>query len=484
MKRLLLSVCMVVFLRDAPVRADIVEYMIPNSDLIVILQGRASVNPGRTVSFRHPKFGKLVFDLKDIQIHKAPSTRSQVQRAIGKAVVSKDADQIMNAARVALKRGMLTQYYEAVGEVLKLDPNHPDAVRVIELKKQIDRPIGDSSKEEAELRAIVRDPAMKVAMTDHFILLHDTSDQPGPNRKVPRATERLELLEQVYESFLQKFYSQGVELEIPKERLKVVLFHEHDDYLRFAKKMSPRLSSTAGFWNTKLNVSVFFDQGTHASFQPLKQLAKELGRARSRALKTRGPGARDIVRMADTFALLTEVAQENSDIEVVSHELTHQMAGNTGLLPRNVHIPSWVHEGLASYFESPKDASWSGIGAVNRERLRWYRALEKDTEHSNIDFIVGDQIFDYAASHGAKLHGYGQAWALTHFLIEDHFVTFMTFYRKLGELPPDVPFSPDVLTSVFNHIFGDDRDQLDSQWRRYMRGLKTDLQRVLADSND
>ena len=41
--------------------------------------------------------------------------------------------------------------------------------------------------------------------------------------------------------------------------------------------------------------------------------------------------------------MLVEIERENSDIEVVSHETTHQMAGNTGLLPRNVLIPSWTH---------------------------------------------------------------------------------------------------------------------------------------------
>ena len=101
------------------------------------------------------------------------------------------------------------------------------------------------------------------------------------------------------------------------------------------------------------------------------------------------------------------------------------MAGNTGLLPRHVRIPSWVHEGLATYFETPNGAMWSGIGAVNESRLSLYRALERDREHSNIGFIVGDQIFDYAGSLGAKLHGYGQAWALTHFLMEKHFDKFI-----------------------------------------------------------
>src|SRR6202008_2671028 len=106
--------------------------------------------------------------------------------------------------------------------------------------------------------------------------------------------------------------------------------------------------------------------------------------------------AKENVQLADTLTMLIEVERENHDIEVVSHEATHQMAGNTGLLPRHVQIPSWVHEGLATYFESPREAAWSGVGAVNESRLRRYRGMERDKEHSNIQFITGDQIFDYA----------------------------------------------------------------------------------------
>ena len=110
----------------------------------------------------------------------------------------------------------------------------------------------------------------------------------------------------------------------------------------------------------------------------------------------------ELIRFARTLELLTQVAEEASDIEVVSHETTHQLAGSTGLLPRDVRVPQSAHEGLAAYFESPNDAAWAGIGAVNEERLGWYRALASDREHSNIDFTVSDQIFDYANSPAAK----------------------------------------------------------------------------------
>ena len=90
---------------------------------------------------------------------------------------------------------------------------------------------------------------------------------------------------------------------------------------------------------------------------------------------------------------MIDLERENSDIEVVSHETTHQMAGNTGLLPRHVQVPRWVHEGLATYFETPNGASWGAIGAVNDSRLKLYRVLASD-ENAASAASMDAQAFD------------------------------------------------------------------------------------------
>lgn len=471
--------------------ADIVRYRIPGIAKVVTLQGKATVNQGATVSYRHPKLGTLYFDLKDTEIHRVPTTESVFQRKLRSA--TGDADKLMDVARWCLRNGLLRQHYEAVVKALEADPQHPDAVRVRTLKRRIEKPIGDSSQQEKEMRALVQRPDMKVRQSKHFILMYDTSDEPAEGQKLSRAELRLQLLELVYESFLLRFYAHGVDLDIPTERLKVVLFAEHQDYLLFATKLSPTLQSTAGFWDGQKNTSVFFDQGTTDSFKVLVALSDRLQKMKNDAKKKKRSerpmfkvGERimplkDLARMADTLQLLVRIERENLDIEVVSHEATHQMAGNTGLFPREVLVPTWVHEGLATYFETPSDAAWSGIGAVNKDRLALYRVLERDRVHSNIDFIVGDQIFDTAATLEGTLHGYGQAWALTHFLMERHFKEFMTFYRRIGEMPPDLLISPEVLTEIFYDQFSSGKRGLDGEWRAYMRTLKTDLELKLED---
>jgi hypothetical protein len=328
------------------------------------------------------------------------------------------------------------------------------------------------------MRKLVPFPNMKFKLSRHFRLYHDTPDKPEEGKKKTRSDERIELLERVYEAFFFKFYSQGVDLEIPKDHLKVVLFNDHKSYLAFATRLGPQMASTAGFYEHTTNTAVFFDQGSHAEFDSLKKLDQVL---QDLAKNASGPNKGDLVNSAKSIRLLVYLMRESEDVSVVSHEATHQLAANTGLLPRHVMIPSWVHEGLATYFEAPSDASWAGFGAVNAQRLKFYNVFANVSQVSSIDFIVGDQVFDYAASHGAVLNGYAQAWALTHFLMERHFDRFMQFYKKLGDMPPDVHLSAEVLNKIFDDVFKEKRANLQAEWKAYMAGLKTDKEKVLGD---
>ena len=484
-----IAVLTIVWLVPAIAAADIVLYRVPGISRVVVLEGKTTVNPGGSVTYTHPRFGKLYFDLQDTRIHAVPTTEAVFTRRFQAA--QGNADQLLEVARWALGRGQLDRFYQAVAKALEVDPQHAEANHIRELKQRINAPLGDSAQQEQELRRVVRNPAMKIETSPHFIMLHDTPDAPVPGQKLSRAKERLRLLEQVYEGFLLRFYAGGVDLEIPQERLKVVLFNEHRDFRQFAESLSPSLQSASGFWDSSTNIVFFFDHGTTEDFRLLQSISDELQKLTAQGaklkqserpfykLKDRVFPLKDLARMANTLALLVQIDRENNDISVVTHEAAHQLAGNTGLLPRDIIIPTWAHEGLATYFEAPKDAAWSGIGAVNEERLDTYRQLERSQVRATIDFTITDRIFDTAAELEHTLHGYGQAWALTHFLMERHFDKLMAYYRRLGEMPPHVMLNPEVLTGLFNEIFGEDRAPLELEWRNYMRSLRTDLQIAL-----
>jgi Protein of unknown function (DUF1570) len=471
-------VALLVLYMALPARADVLFYTLPGkSGLTVALQGDTGVNPGGTVTYTHPKFGKIHFDRASVDIRKVPTVQSQFTKQLNKA--GTNAEACMAAAQWALRHGMLRQFHMAVDKTLAADPRNVRALLVRNLQNKMNVELGDSSAEISDMRKLIGRTDMKVLQSKHFILMHDTPDKAGGKS---RADDRLQLLETVYECFLLRFYAYGVQLEIPQRRLKVVLFNDYQQYLAFATKLSPSLASASGFWSPDDNTAIFFDHGTNEEFKELATLSKLMQQRKAEAIRERDEKTADTVRLADTLSLLVEIERENSDIEVVSHEITHQMAGNTGLLPRHVRVPSWVHEGLATYFETPNGASWGGIGAVNQSRLEWYRLLAPDRVHSNLDFIIGDQIFDFAKTNIGQVAGYGQAWALTHFLMEKHFDRFLTFYRRLGEMPPDLVLSAEVVNALFDECFvGIPRRTLDAEWRTYMAGLRTDIELVMSE---
>jgi hypothetical protein len=484
-------------LRFAWLMSFAVLCMVPPSlhaDIVVVkmgeqyftMEGKISDPKQAIVTVTHEKFRKGL-DGKDLKLNLkyrkrdeplsieemiiVPTRKQQYQKQLNEAQKG-GVEERLKLAAWTIKSGMVQEFYNAIEMVQQADADNEIAKRVLELKAKINVPIADSSAEQKYMSDKLP-PGMKFKTSNHYIIGYDTPDA--------KAQERLDLVERVYETFMMFFAFKGRVLEPPPYRLMVTLFNEHKQYLDFSTRLDPNLNMAAGYWSPDSNLAVFFAQGTYPALKELReqgdrldQIKKDLER---QAVKDRG----DIVRLSDTIKLLILVAVENQDLEVVTHEATHQIAGNCGLFPRRIRIPKFAQEGLAAFFESPNDATWSGVGAINKLRLQFYRALAdrfNDREHSNIDFVISDQIYTRAANHGSVLHAYGQSWALTHFLMDKHFDELQQFWKNLARLPADMIISESDLVRCFDDAFGKERDKLDMEWRRHMDGLKTDFDKL------
>lgn len=455
--------------RDA--RADFVLYRLPGTKLVVILEGRTKVLANRILEYTHPAFGSIALSLDDASIVKAPTRQEEFKRLLNKANKSKAIEDYLEAASQAIKRGLLKEFYDCCSLAYKIDPTNATVKRLIDARKRIKQPLGDSSEVEKNLREATNLPKLKVEVSAHYVLLHDTSDAKV-NRKT-RSQTRLELLELVYESYFMKFALDGIVLEPPKEHMMVLLFAEENTFHRYATLLSPELKMAAGFWSPKDNISVFYDQGTTPSMKLLTALAQDLQKTK---LKLRGTAvSQEIAHLANTFELLSKVAREESDVEVVSHEATHQLAGNSGLLSRGKIGARWAHEGLASYFETPAGAGWGGIGAVNDSRLSDYRIVSRDPKRNSIELVISDQLFYQARDQGEAVEAYGQAWGLTYFLMETRFDKLIAYYERCSQFENEL--SPEKRVSVFIEIFGDLRS-IEREYHLFMTTLKTDVDRI------
>jgi len=484
MRCLVAALCLLFALAPSAARADIVFYV--RGGLVFQFEGEAKVDSGRTVTFRHPQFGTFYFGFDDVQIYKAESARSIATKKLKKA--KDDADACIEAARWCLHHGFLDQFYAAASAAWRLKHDHPTVQRLAHLKRRMDAPLPIEKSQEAEMLKYIRTTKnMEFLRSKHFLLMHNT--KPSDNKRLKKvrkkqlapAEQRLELLEKVYESFLIKFYLEGLEVELPKEPLKVVLFAERDDFEAYCEATDSGRKKAAGLYDKRSNIAVFYDQGTSEGYKGLDEVQTQYSEAARMAILQRSPVAKGLVRFSKSLDLVIELAKLNQDIEVVSHECTHQMAANTNLMPNESGTPVWVAEGIATYFESPREAAWAGIGTVNEERLKLYRAMADDEEHCNVEFIASDDIFMRAGSDASVLHAYGQSWALPHFLMAHHFDELVKFYKLLAarKIKMGKAFPPKENVAVFKKAFGDNLSVLNAQWRRYMKSLKTDVERII-----
>jgi hypothetical protein len=379
---------------------------LPAANLRISLQGDATVQ-GRLISYRHPSLKDSIsfsMDVDPIEVIEAPTLLQQLNRRVGQA--GKDPAAMMGAAMWGLKKGLLRDFYLTIDKILEIDPKYEPALRVLELKKKFEEPLPDNPAAETELQRLVDRPGMRVVAGKHYLMLTDTPSKAETGRRRNRADERLALLEQTYETFLLFFAANGVDgLEIPKERLKVVLFNEYRDFHDFKNAVNPPTSGQSGFWDAGHNVCVFHDGAAGEEAAALENIHKRIKDVAEQARRQRGDP--NFIRFAKAIELLVEVSKDNANVRAVTRDATLQLAGSTGLLPRQVMVPQWVREGLAMYFESPIDAAWSGVGSVSDKRLASERA------GMPLDQIIGDQAAAMPLPPGVHSREGGPAWALT-----------------------------------------------------------------------
>ena len=102
---------------------------------------------------------------------------------------------------------------------------------------------------------------------------------------------------------------------------------------------------------------------------------------------------------------------------------------------------------------------------------------------ADIGLLVCDGLFDIARNQQEEAEVYGQAWGLTHFLMERHFEKLIGYYRKISEIQTHQgSITRGQLVALFTDSFGDLRI-LQSQWHAYMRELKTDLDRARSQAS-
>ena len=154
-------------------------------------------------------------------------------------------------------------------------------------------------------------------------------------------------------------------------------------------------------------------------------------------------------------------------IVVLTHEMTHQLAYNSGLQKRGVMYPLWVSEGLATFFE-PCALSEAQRGRyVSRSRqLAELGAADKLIPLSQLAVMTGPDALAISAS-----DAYAQYWGLMTFLLERRPEALNAYLSDLAQQPLGRRSSASLRNEFIAH-FGR-IDTLEEQWRQFVASLKT-----------
>jgi hypothetical protein len=159
------------------------------------------------------------------------------------------------------------------------------------------------------------------------------------------------------------------------------------------------------------------------------------------------------------------------DLGTAAHEMIHQLAVDSGLVPRHDAFPHWLHEGLAAQFEVIRGGQWAGISRAHDLRLPDYRRVESPLQ---LERLVRDAGF----GRGYQRDLYAQAWALVYYLRTQRpreFVTFVDLLRGPSGLAAS-PAPGDRVFEAFGRAFGADIARLETDWRDFMKSVQTPLE--------
>ena len=287
-------------------------------------------------------------------------------------------------------------------------------------------------------------PGFQIFKTKHYVIVYNTSGA--------YATWVGELFERLYRGF----YNYGQrhhrwDLEEPRVPLVAVVFRDKSSYLQFAEReVGEAAQAMIGYYNMKTNRMAMYD------LTGVNELA---------------PGNANVSNARVINHILSQPRAERT-VATIVHEAVHQIAYNSGLQVRLADNPRWLSEGLAMYFESPDFSSRAGwsMGKVNYHNFgKFAQYLPRRPDDSLTRLIASDSRLLQGS---LAADAYPESWALTYFLMKARKDEFRNYLQDLAKLPPLGENSERQRVDLFKQHFGQDLQELDKDFIRFMHKVR------------
>jgi len=327
----------------------------------------------------------------------------------------------------------------------------------------------DERAEDAALEAL--GDGFALARTRHYSILYDTKAEDARAFGVS--------IEQTYRSCMNYSLRLGVDARAPKRKLLICYFDQHADYSVHSERIGKgkRPESEPGVYYPDLNLSMFYDFRNEAGLKRARERAegriKEL-RKQMRGTRLSPERRKDIRRQiveARRQANRSNVVGGDVSESIVQHEVAHQVMWNVGFHNPGSFVanPRWFAEGTAMMFEPISDGNSANFGAVNKPRLRDFRALAASGRLAAVrDFISHRSHFAPQTMTAA----YAQSWALVHYLNRAKRKAVKKYVASLNRRPAHYVPSPAEEIATFEAAFGRLDAKWDRKWRQWMRKVR------------
>jgi hypothetical protein len=421
------------------------------------------------------------------------------------------ASECVELAEWALEHGLVDKFPQVMDKLVQIDKEHPTAIAYLKVKAALEKP-ATRDDDAANVRNRLLNKAYKADEGPHYTIVHNAGDND--------VKRHLELLENAYRGFYYWFTLKGVALSVPSSRQLVVMTGNEKDFKDFHKILSAGPIVVDGFFARNEKLAVMASRRQDETYETLSKFWKNWeskGFRRTDILSgKKGAGvprevAADtgIVAEAQMVVLMLNALEQEAELATISHDASRQLLFASGLLRRNVAAPEWILFGMGSFFETPLQSPWAGIGAPSPYYLpRWQdlkgsKGLEKEAGQT-LRKVVTDSYFrnlpaegeaDSLARHlfdSAQRKARTTAWALTYFLAKkpEYFEGLQRYFKELGKMPRDVELSEDVLLGCFARAFGKvddktnkpDKGKLDAmarEWYAFMDNVHFDAESTM-----
>lgn len=271
-----------------------------------------------------------------------------------------------------------------------------------------------------------------------------------------RAADYAAIFEEQYSMLHRFFRTRSFSLTEPQFPMVAVVFPTQTQFIEYANRDGSKvMANMQGYYSPKTNRVALFEAS---------------GKSIAVSAFDRPPIGRSFD--ASHSPLFGSISTDLK--ETMIHEATHQVAYNIGLHSRVGETPRWVVEGMATVFE-PEGMRSASVGSLPKQRINWERYVvfqnfvqtKRRAPKSLRSFIESEELYD-----SAVLDFYAQSWALTFFLVETRPRNYSAYLKRIAARDPFSEYPAKERLADFKETIHADVDWLDSQFVKYIDGVK------------